>query len=48
LELTKAILERALVVEMTDHPGYAKYDPAGHPARGMTTRAIQGHLQEIY
>src|SRR5437870_11492484 len=102
-ELTKAILERALEAEMTDHLGYEKHDPAGHHrgntrngkspktlkgdfgeleletprdrkatfeprivakgqrrwtgfddkiismyARGMTTREIQGHLQEIY
>src|SRR5947209_9338288 len=102
-ELTKAILERALEAEMTDHLGYEKHDPAGHHrgntrngksrknlkgdfgeleletprdrkatfdpkivakgqtrwtgfddkilsmyARGMTTREIQGHLEEIY
>jgi hypothetical protein len=102
-ELTKAILERALEAEMTDHLGYEKHDPAGHRrgntrngksqktlkgefgeleletprdrqatfdpkivakgqtrwtgfddkiismyARGMTTREIQGHLQEMY
>jgi hypothetical protein len=29
-ELTKAILERALEAEMTDHLGYEKHDPAGH------------------
>src|ERR1700684_880458 len=102
-ELTKAILERALAAEMTDHLGYEKHDPAGYHrgntrngksqktlkgdfgeleietprdrqgtfepkivakgqthwkgfddkiismyARGMTTREIQGHLEEIY
>src|ERR1700678_1283234 len=102
-ELTKAILERALGAEMTDHLGYEKHDPAGHHrgntrngksqktlkgdfgeleletprdrqatfapkivakgqtrwtgfddkiismyARGMTTRDIQGHLEEMY
>src|ERR1700728_3438051 len=102
-ELTKAILERALAAEMTDHLGYEKHDPAGHRrgntrngksqktlkgdfgeleletprdrqatfepkivakgqtrwtgfddkiismyARGMTTREIQGHLEEMY
>src|SRR6202142_3330517 len=87
-ELTKAILERALTAEMTDHLGYEKHDPAGHHrgntrngkskktlkgdfgelqletprdrkanfddkmismyARGMTTREIQGHLEEMY
>jgi putative transposase len=29
-QLTKAILERALQAEMTDHLGYEKQDPAGH------------------
>src|SRR5436309_5571808 len=102
-ELTKAILERALQAELTDHLGYEKHAPAGHHrgntrngksqktlqgdfgeleletprdrqatfdpkivakgqtrwtgfddkiismyARGMTTREIQGHLEEIY
>src|SRR6266852_5810268 len=102
-ELTKALLERALEAELSDHLGYEKHDPAGHHrgntrngkspktlkgdfgeleletprdrkatfeprivakgqtrwtgfddkiismyARGMTTREIQGHLQEIY
>ena len=102
-ELTKAILERALQAEMTEHLGYEKHDPAGYHrgntrngksqktlqgefgeleletprdrqatfepkivgkrqtrwtgfddkiismyARGMTTREIQGHLEEIY
>ena len=102
-QLTKAILERALQAELTDHLGFEKHDPAGHHsgnsrngsgrkalkgdfgeleletprdrqasfepkivakgqtrftgfddkivsmyARGMGTREIQGHLQEIY
>ncbi len=102
-QLTKAVVERALQAEMTDHLGYEKYDPAGQHsgnsrngktqkkligdfgeieletprdrngsfepkivaknqtrwtgfddkilslyARGMTTREIQGHLEEIY
>src|ERR1700693_230444 len=102
-ELTKAILERALQAELTDHLGYEKHEPAGQPrgntrngksqktlqgdfgeleletprdrqatfdpkivakgqtrwtgfddkiismyARGMTTREIQGHLEEMY
>ena len=101
--LSKAILERALGAELTDHLGYQKHDPAGYGngnarngstektlkskngeimievprdrngsfepqivkkhqtrfdgfddkilsmyARGMTTRDIQGHLEEIY
>ena len=102
-QLTKAVLERALGAELTQHLGYEKHDPAGYGsgnsrngttektlkgksgeirievprdrqgsfepqivekhqtrfdgfdekilsmyARGMTTRDIQGHLQEIY
>jgi len=102
-QITKAVLERALQGEMTEHLGYARHDPAGinsgnsrngvgrktlkgdfgeveletprdrngefEPqiirknqtrwtgfdekilsmyARGMTTREIQGHLEEMY
>lgn len=102
-QLTKALLERAMQAELTDHLGYEKHDPAGHRsgnsrngksrkklsgefgeidletprdrngtfepkivakhqrrftgfdekilsmyARGMTTREIEGHLQEMY
>jgi putative transposase len=102
-QLTKAILERALAAELTDHLGFEKHDPAGHNsgntrngtsrkrlrgsfgeldletprdrkatfdpkivakgqsrftgfddkiismyARGMSTREIQGHLEEMY
>ncbi len=102
-QLTKALVERAMKAELTDHLGYAKHDPAGKKsgnsrngnskktikgefgnldievprdrnstfepviiskgetrftgfddkiismyARGMTTRDIQSHLQELY
>jgi putative transposase len=102
-QLTKAILERAMQAELSDHLGFEKHDPAGHHsgntrngvgrkilkgdfgeleletprdrqasfepkivakgqtrftgfddkivsmyARGMSTREIQGHLEEIY
>src|SRR5438046_6685880 len=102
-QLTKAVLERALEAEISEHLGYRKHDPAGQHtgnirngknrktlqgdfgaleletprdrqstfepqivakrqtrwagfddkiislyARGMTTREIQGHLEEIY
>jgi putative transposase len=102
-QLTKALLERALGAELTQHLGYEKHDPSGYNtgnsrngttpktvkgdfgeivvetprdrngsfepqilqkhqtrfdgfddkilsmyARGMTTREIQGHLQEMY
>ncbi len=29
-QLTKALLERAMRAELTDHLGYEKHDPAGH------------------
>jgi putative transposase len=102
-QLTKAVLERAMQAELTDHLGYEKHDPAGYKsgnarngkskkklkgdfgaidldtprdrngtfepkivakhqtrwtgfddkilsmyARGMSTREIQAHLEEIY
>jgi transposase-like protein len=102
-QLTKAILERALDTELTEHLGYEKHDPVGYKsgnsrngkspkklkgdfgemdletprdrngtfepkiiekgqtrftgfddkilsmyARGMSTREIQGHLEEMY
>src|SRR5436305_10404940 len=102
-QLTKALLERALGAELSEHLGYEKHDPAGYNtgnsrngttpktvkgdfgemvvetprdrngsfepqilqkhqtrfdgfdekilslyARGMTTREIQGHLQQMY
>jgi putative transposase len=102
-QLTKALLERVMQAEMTNHLGYEKHDPAGYKtgnsrngktkkkltgefgqieletprdregsfepqmiakhqtrfdgfddkiismySRGMTTREIQGHLEEIY
>jgi Transposase, Mutator family len=35
-QLTKAVLERALEAEMTEHLGYEKHDPAGqHPGDAM-------------
>jgi transposase-like protein len=36
-QLTKAVLERALVEEMTRHLGYDKHDPAG---RGSGNRPL--------
>src|SRR6266849_6115900 len=45
-ELTKAILERALEAEMTDHLGYEKHDPAGHhrgnTRNGKSPKTLQG------
>jgi transposase-like protein len=41
-EVTRAVLERALDVEMTDHLGYEKHDPAG---RGIVQQP-QRHIAE--
>lgn len=50
-QLTKAILERALKAELTDHMGYEKYDPAGHHSgnsrKGTTTKKLKGEFGEI-
>jgi len=37
-QLTKAILERALQAELTDHLGFEKHDPAGQPQRQHSQR----------
>src|SRR5579863_2218388 len=45
-QLTKALLERAMQAEMTDHLGYAKHDQAGNNSgnsrNGKTTKALKG------
>ena len=50
-QLTKAILERALKVELTEHVGYEKHDPAGHNSgnsrNGTTTKKLKGEFGEI-
>src|SRR6202047_1616007 len=50
-ELTKAILERALAAEMTDHLGYEKHDPAGHhrgnSRNGKSQKTLKGELGEL-
>ena len=37
-QITKAILERALKVELTEHVGYEKHDPAGHNSGNSRNR----------
>jgi putative transposase len=44
-ELTKAILERALEAEMTDHLGYEKHDPAGHHRGNSRNEKSRKNLQ---
>jgi putative transposase len=50
-ELTKAILERALNAEMTDHLGYEKHDPAGHhrgnTRNGKSQKTLKGDFGEL-
>src|SRR5437016_437262 len=50
-ELTKAILERALQAEMTDHLGYEKHDPAGHhrgnTRNGKSQKTLKGDFGEL-
>src|SRR6202795_741343 len=50
-QLTKALLERAMQAEMTEHLGYEKHDPAGHNSgnsrNGATTKTLKGDFGEI-
>ena len=50
-ELTKAILERALAAELTDHLGYEKHDPAGHhrgnTRNGKSQKTLKGDFGEL-
>ena len=50
-QLTKAVLERALQGEMTEHLGYAKHDPAGdnsgNSRNGVTRKTLKGDFGEI-
>src|SRR4029078_8917329 len=50
-ELTKAILERALAAEMTEHLGYEKHDPAGHhrgnTRKCKTPKTLKGDFGEL-
>jgi putative transposase len=50
-QLTKALLERAMQAEMTDHLGYEKHDPAGNNSgnsrNGETTKTLEGDLGEL-
>ena len=50
-EVTKAILERALQAEMTDHLGYEKHDPAGrhrgNTRNGKSEKTLKGEFGEL-
>ena len=50
-QLTKALLERVMQAEMTDHLGYAKHGQAGNNSgnsrNGKTTKALKGDFGEM-
>ena len=50
-QLTKAVLERALNAELTDHLGYEPHDPAGHHSgnsrNGISKKKLKGDFGEI-
>src|SRR5271167_1964536 len=50
-QLTKAVLERAMQVEMTEHLGYEKHDPVGNNSgnsrNGATTKTLKGDFGEV-
>jgi putative transposase len=50
-QLTKALLERAMQAEMTEHLGYSKHDPAGQNSgnsrNGKTTKTLKGDFGEM-
>jgi putative transposase len=50
-QLTKALLERTMEAELTDHLGYEKHDPAGHNSgnsrNGKSSKKLKGDFGEI-
>ncbi len=50
-QLTKALLERAMQAEITDHLGYEKHDLAGNNSgnsrNGISTRTLKGDFGEM-
>jgi putative transposase len=50
-QLTKAVLERALEAEMTEHLGYEKHDPVGHGSgnarNGRGRKKLKGEFGEM-
>lgn len=50
-QLTKALVERALEAELTDHLGYAKHDPVTHPSgntrNGKSKKTLKGDFGEL-
>jgi len=50
-QLTKALMERALGAELTEHLGYEKHDPAGYNSgnsrNGTGSKTVAGDFGEI-
>src|SRR5579872_3466188 len=50
-QFTKAVLERALQGEITEHLGYAKHDPAGENSgnsrNGVSRKTLKGDFGEV-
>ena len=50
-QLTKALMERALQAEMTEHLGYEKHDPVGNNSgnsrNGATAKTLKGDFGEM-
>ena len=50
-QLTKALLERAMQAELTEHLGYEKHDPVGHNSgnsrNGATRKTLKGDFGEL-
>lgn len=50
-KLTKALLERVMQAELTDHLGYEKHDPAGYNTgnsrNGKTSKKLKGEFGEM-
>ena len=50
-QLTKALLERAMSAELTNHLGYEKSDPAGYNSgnsrNGSTPKTLKGEFGEM-
>jgi putative transposase len=50
-QLTKALLERAMSAELTQHLGYEKHDPAGYNSgnsrNGTTPKTVKGEFGEL-
>jgi putative transposase len=50
-QLTKAVLERALQAEMTEHLGYEKHDPVGYKSgnsrNGKSQKKLKGEFGEL-